>query len=75
MLSRLLDPHDGTPRDRVFWLLLAALAAAQLLAFYSLCLNQVRKAQDRQVVVALQRATDGECPQPVAPSLAHPCTR
>ena len=51
MLSRLLDPRDGKPRNPVFWLVVAAIAASQLLAFYVLCTNQVRKAEHRRAVV------------------------
>lgn len=54
MLSRLLDPANGKPRDRVFWLVLAAIAAAQLLALWVLCSDQVRKAEARKAPVQMQ---------------------
>ena len=47
MLSRLLDPTDGKPRDPVFWLVVAAIVATQVLALFALCEQQVRKAEER----------------------------
>lgn len=59
MLSRLLDPRDGSPRNPVFWLVVSAIAATQLLAFYVLCNEQVRKAEDRRVAVHAQEVAHG----------------
>ncbi|HYF16252.1 MAG TPA: hypothetical protein VEA40_00185 [Ramlibacter sp.] len=73
MPSRLLHRLQ-TPRDRVLALLLSALAALQLLAFYQLCLDQVQNAQARRQSAVVQRQATGDCPQPIAPSLAKPCT-
>lgn len=71
MLSRLLDPDDGRPRDPVFWLALAAIAAVQLLALVALCTEQVRNAQDRraEVTVAQQVAPIG-CLDPTSANCA-----
>lgn len=54
MLSRVLDPQTGSLRDRAGWLVLAALIVTQLLAFYALCSQQVRRAEERRVTVAAQ---------------------
>lgn len=70
MLSRLLDPHDRTPRERVLWLVLAAVISAQLLAFYLLCMGQVHRAQARQAQDQAMRLAQGPQPGPasVAPA-------
>jgi hypothetical protein len=73
MDTRPSDRQPRSPRDRVLTLLLAALAAAQLLALYALCQDQVRRAESRQVAVTVERQASGDCPQPIAPSLARPC--
>lgn len=71
MLTRLLDA-DGSPRERVFWLLLWAVIAVQVLALYAVCGAQVREAQDRHATQAQKVRTEG-CDTPVAPSLAQTC--
>lgn len=71
MLTRLLDA-DGSPRDRVFWLLLWAVIAVQVLALYALCSTQVREAQQRHAMQVRKVRTEG-CDNPVTPSLAQTC--
>ena len=66
MLSRLLDPTNGKPRDRVFWLVLAAVISVQLLALYSLCSQQVRKAEARQAAAHAERLANSDCLQTLA---------
>lgn len=61
MLSRLLDPRDGKPRDPAFWLVLAAVAAAQLMALFLLCSHQVRKAEARRAEAYAQSLAQHDC--------------
>lgn len=73
MLSRLLDPENGTPRDRVFWLVLTVLVSSQLLAFYMLCSHQVRKAEVRQAAAEVQRLATSDCLEYLAQSTIGSC--
>lgn len=64
MLSRLFEFRDGKPREPVFWLVLASVAATQLLAFYALCSHQVREAQTRREAVVVERVAHHDCLEP-----------
>lgn len=61
MLSRLLDPRDGMPRDPAYWLVLAAIVATQLLAFYVVCVHQVRDAPARRALATVQQVAQVDC--------------
>jgi hypothetical protein len=74
MLSRLLDPRDGKPRDPAFWLVLMAVAAAQLLAFFLLCSHQVRKAEARRAEVLVQSMAQHDCLQYLSGSTIASCS-
>ena len=65
MPTRQLDPADATPRERAFWLVLAAVAASQLLAFYLVCTHQVREAQVRRTAAVVQHVAFTDCPPAV----------
>jgi hypothetical protein len=49
--------------DKLFWAVLTALAAGQLVAFWMLCAHQVRKAQMRDITVQVQRVAVADCLQ------------
>jgi predicted metal-binding membrane protein len=49
-----LDPSTGLVRDRAVWLVLAALIVTQLLAFFLLCTQQVRRAEERRAAAGVQ---------------------
>lgn len=74
MLSHLLDPREGMPREPGFWLVLAAVVATQLLAFYLLCTHQVRKAENRRAAVEVQRMAHADCLQYLAQSTIGSCS-
>ncbi len=63
MWSRILDPRDGRPRDPVFWLVTAAVALVQLLALWTVCAQQVRKADDRRQQAQAQQVAGAPCLQ------------
>ncbi len=48
-------------RDRRFWLLALAMVAAQLLALWTLCNFQVRKAQLREATAQVDRMAVADC--------------
>lgn len=74
MLSRLLDPRDGKPRDPVFWLVAAAAASTLLLAFWLVCTHQVRKAEVRRAQAEVQRMAGSDCPQALSGSTMVGCS-
>ena len=67
MLSRLLDPRDGSFRQPVLWLVLGGVAASLLLAIYALCVGQVRKAQVRNSAARVEQIQLRECYRADAP--------
>ncbi|TFY98941.1 hypothetical protein [Ramlibacter humi] len=73
MLYRLLDPRDGNPREPVFWLVVAAVVCAQLLAFYLVCTHQVRRAEARLAQVEVERMASNDCLQYMAQSTIASC--
>jgi hypothetical protein len=60
-------------RDRVFWAVLAALVMAQLVAFWMLCSHQVRKAQMRDIGLAVQRVAVADCLQYIPRATLNSC--
>ena len=74
MLSRLLDPREGMPRQPLFWLVLAAIVVTQLMAFYLLCTQQVRKAENRRAEAEVQRMANADCLQYLAQSTIGSCS-
>jgi hypothetical protein len=71
MLSH--PPAKRAPRDRLFWMALVALAIGQLVAFWMLCSQQVRKAQIRDVSLAVQRVAVADCLQYVPGATLSSC--
>ena len=63
----------AAPRDRLFWSVLAALVAGQLLAFWMLCSHQVRKAQMRDVSLQVQRVAVADCLQYIPRATLNSC--
>ncbi len=64
MSFHLLDSR-GQLRHPALWLVLAALAASQLLGLYAVCVHQVREAQERRAQVRASEPAD--CPGGCAP--------
>lgn len=73
MLSRLLDSHDASSRERLLRGVLLALVAAQLLAFYMLCSHQVRKQQARATAAQVERMAVSDCLQYLSNSTIAGC--
>ena len=61
MLPQLLVKTDAIPRGKLFWPVLAVLVAGQLLAFWMLCIHQVRKAEVRDATLQVQRVAVADC--------------
>ena len=61
MLPQLLAKTTAIPREKLFWPVLAVLVASQLLAFWMLCIHQVRKAEVRNATQQVQRIAVADC--------------
>jgi hypothetical protein len=61
MLPQLLAKTAGMPREKLLWPVLAVLVASQLLAFWMLCIHQVRKADVRNATLQVQRVAVADC--------------
>jgi hypothetical protein len=66
------DPHQ--PRSRAFWLLLGAVAAAQLMALWLLCSHQMRRAEARHNEMTVQQMALADCLQYIPGSTIASCT-
>jgi len=74
LLSNLLEPGTQSPRSRLFWAVLGALAVGQLLAFWLLCSHQVRKAEVRKTAVMVQQMALADCLQYIPGSTIASCS-
>jgi hypothetical protein len=63
----------GPQRDRLFRVLLLALAMGLFVAFWMVCSHQVRKAQMRDVSMQVQRVAIGDCLQYVPRATLNSC--
>jgi hypothetical protein len=72
MLSRLSN-KPAASRDRLFWMVGVALVIGQLVAFWMLCSHQVRKAQIRDVSLAVQRVAVADCLQYIPRATLNSC--
>lgn len=69
------DTSAQPARSPMFWLLLGAVAAAQLVAFWLLCSHQVRKAEARETQYMVQQLALADCLQYVPGSTIASCSR
>ena len=60
-------------RGRMWWLLLGALVAGQLFAFWLVCSHQVRKAEARQNEAIVQQMALSDCLQYIPGSTIASC--
>jgi len=74
LLATVIDPGTQQPRTRMFWVILGALAAAQLFAFWLLCSHQVRMAEARHNEVVVQQMELSACLQYIPGSTIASCT-
>jgi hypothetical protein len=74
ILTNVIDPGTQQPRSRMFWVLLGALVAGQLAAFYLLCSHQVRRAEARENEVVVQQMALSDCLQYIPGSTIASCS-
>ena len=68
------DVDTQPARSRMFWVLLGAVAAGQLFAFWLLCSHQVRKAEARHNETVVQQMALADCLQYIPGSTIASCT-
>ena len=74
MSSLTVHAVDTQPaRSRMFWVLLGAIAAGQLFAFWLLCSHQVRKAEARHNETVVQQMALSDCLQYIPGSTIASC--
>jgi hypothetical protein len=73
-LDRHFDPQTHWPRHRGVWLVLGAIVAAQLMALWMLCSQQVRKAETRNARLQVQQMALADCLRYVPGATAASCT-
>ena len=73
ILAGAIDPATQQPRSRMFWVVLGALAAGQLFAFWLLCSHQVRRAEARQNELTVQQMALSDCLQYIPGSTIASC--
>ncbi len=74
LFAEVIDPRTQQPRSRMFWLVLGALAVAQLFAFWLLCSHQVRKAEARNTEMVVQQMALSDCLQYIPGSTIASCS-
>jgi hypothetical protein len=74
LLRTVIDPGTQQPRTRMFWVILGALAAAQLFAFWLLCSHQMRVAEARHTEAVVQQMVLSDCLQYIPGSTIASCT-
>ena len=75
ILAGAIDPSTQQPRSRMFWVVLGALAAGQLFAFWLLCSHQVRVAESRQNEMTVHQMALADCLQYIPGSTIASCAK
>ena len=71
--AAIAGPATQQQRSRMFWMVLGALAAGQLIAFWLLCSHQVRVAEARQNEATVQQMALADCLQYIPGSTIASC--
>ena len=74
LLANVIDPRTQQPRSRMFWLVVGALVAGQLFAFWLLCSHQVRKAETRSNEYLVHQMAMSDCLQYIPGSTIASCS-
>lgn len=75
MHSQSLVRQPQSPRAKLFWAVIVAVALAQVAALVLLCRDQMQKAAAREASVQAQRMALSDCLQYVPNSTIGSCTR
>ncbi|MBC7994121.1 MAG: hypothetical protein H7Z15_12875 [Rhizobacter sp.] len=71
--AAIADSATQQQRSRMFWMVLGALAAVQLVAFWLVCSHQVRVAEARQNELTVQQMALADCLQYIPGSTIASC--
>ena len=71
MQTRILAKRAETSPGKVFWLIIVALMLAQMVAFWMLCTQQVRKAQARDATWQVERMAMADCLRYIPKATLH----
>ena len=74
MLHDQMGPDPQAPRSAGFWIILGGVVVAQLIAFWVLCSQQVRKAEARSAETQMAQMALADCLQYVPGSTIASCT-
>jgi hypothetical protein len=74
LLNAAADRAPEPTRSRLWWILLAGLAIAQLFAFWLLCSHQMRKAEARHNEAVIQQMAQSDCLQYIPGSTIASCS-
>ena len=74
VLSNAAESRMQHPRSRFFWVVLGALVAGQLFAFWLLCSHQVRKAEARVNESLVHQMALADCLQYIPGSTIASCS-
>ena len=72
--AAIADPATQQQRSRMFGMVLGAIAAGQLIAFWLLCSHQVRRAEARQNQTVIQQMALSDCLQYIPGSTIASCS-
>jgi hypothetical protein len=73
MLPHPSEKADPAPRNRLHWVIGAALVLGQLVAFWMVCSHQVRKAQMRDLTEEVQGVAISDCLQYIPRATLNSC--
>ena len=73
MQPRTLAQRADTSPGKLFWLIVAGVMLAQIVAFWILCTQQVRKAQARDAAWQVERMAMADCMRYIPKATLHGC--
>jgi hypothetical protein len=75
MLQEWFDPETQVPRSPSFWLVMGGLVLVQVVALWSLCSDQVNRAEARVTEFRMQQTALADCLQYIPGSTVASCTQ
>jgi hypothetical protein len=73
MQTRTLAKRADTSPGKLFWLIVSVVMLAQIIAFWMLCTDQVRKAQARDATSQVERTAMADCMRYIPKATPHSC--
>lgn len=67
--------NASVPRDRAFWAAVSVLLVGQLIAFWTLCTQQVQRAEERHATAQVQTRAVADCMHRVPNATLVACMR